>query len=80
MILNMRTIAVTIDEATLKDLDQLTAGVRRSRSALVRAALREFLERERRRVVEERERAVFRRHRTQLAHQARVLIKEQARP
>jgi metal-responsive CopG/Arc/MetJ family transcriptional regulator len=76
----MKTIAVTIDEATLKMLDELSAGQpARKRSALVRAALREFAERERRRVTELREREVFRKNRTQLARDARALIKEQAR-
>jgi Arc/MetJ-type ribon-helix-helix transcriptional regulator len=77
---NMKTIAVTIDETTLKQLDELTAGTRRSRSVVVRAALREVVERERRRIVEESERAVFRRHRKQLAREARMLIEDQARP
>jgi metal-responsive CopG/Arc/MetJ family transcriptional regulator len=76
----MKTIAITIDDATLKLLDELSAGQpARKRSALVRAALREFAERERRRVTEEREREVFRKNRTQLAREARVLISEQAR-
>lgn len=78
----MKTIAVTVDEATLRLIDELTAaaGRRRTRSALVRAALREFAERERRRVIEEREREIFRRHRKQLAREARLLIEAQARP
>jgi metal-responsive CopG/Arc/MetJ family transcriptional regulator len=77
---NMKTIAVTIDDATLKLLDELTgAASRRSRSALVRTALREFAERERRREVEAKEGAVFRKHRKRLARQARALISEQAR-
>jgi metal-responsive CopG/Arc/MetJ family transcriptional regulator len=77
---NMKTIAVTIDEATLKLLDELHATQPgRKRSALVRAALREFAERERRRVIEEREREIFRKNRKQLERQARALIKEQAR-
>jgi Arc/MetJ-type ribon-helix-helix transcriptional regulator len=77
----MKTIAVTIDEATLKLLDELVLAMprRRTRSALVRTALREFAERERRRVIEEREREIFRRNREQLARQARALIEEQAR-
>jgi predicted transcriptional regulator len=75
----MKTIAVTVDDATLRLLDELTAGEprRRTRSALVRAALREFAERERRRVTEERE--MFRKNRRQLAREARLLIEEQAR-
>ena len=70
---------MTVDEATLRLLDQLTAGEprRRTRSALVRAAVREFAEREHRRVIEERE--IFRKNRTQLAREARLLIEEQAR-
>lgn len=79
---NMKTIAVTIDEATLRLLDDLTAGEprRRTRSALVRAALREFAERERRRRIEEREREIFRKSRKQLAREARLLVAAQARP
>lgn len=78
----MKTIAVTVDEATLKLLDELTAGQagHRTRSALVRAALRQFAESERRREVEDREREIFRKNRKQLAQQARLLIQDQARP
>jgi metal-responsive CopG/Arc/MetJ family transcriptional regulator len=76
----MKTIAVTIDDDTLKLLNELTGGTsRRSRSALVRTALREFAERERRREVEAMESAVFRKQRKRLARQARALIAEQAR-
>jgi len=81
MIANMKTIAVTIDDATLKLLDQLRDGIsRKSRSALVRTALHEFAERECRREIEAKESAVFRKHRKRLARQARALISEQARP
>jgi predicted transcriptional regulator len=78
----MKTIAITIDDETLRLLDELTARgpSRRGRSAMVRAALRDFAERERRRVIEEREREIFRKHRKQLAREARALIREQARP
>ncbi len=78
----MKTIAVTVDEVTLRLLDELAASEpqRRTRSALVRTALREFADRERRRVVEEREREIFRRNRQQLTRQARLLVKGQARP
>lgn len=77
----MKTIAVTVDDVTLALLDELTAGQprRRTRSALVRIALREFAERERRRVIEEREREIFRKNRQQLAREARLLIEEQTR-
>ena len=76
----MKTIAITIDDETLKLLNELTGGAsRRSRSAVVRTALREFVERERRREVEAKESEVFRKHRKHLARQARALIAEQAR-
>jgi Arc/MetJ-type ribon-helix-helix transcriptional regulator len=77
-----KTIAVTIDEGTLRLLDDLTAGEsrRRTRSALVRTALREFAERERRRQIEEREREIFRRSKKQLAREARLLVAAPARP
>ena len=78
----MKTIAVTVDDATLELLDALSASEprRRTRSALVRAALKEFAERERRRANEEREREIFRKHREQLAREARRLVAQQARP
>ena len=79
---NMNTITVTIDDETLKLLDELTARgpSRRARSAMVRAALRDFAQRERQRLTEEREREIFRKHRKQLAREARRLTKDQARP
>ena len=78
---NMKTIAITIDEHTLRTVDQLVGAspVLRNRSVVVRVALREFAERERRRLVEERERAVLRKQRGRLARQARALVAEQAR-
>jgi metal-responsive CopG/Arc/MetJ family transcriptional regulator len=77
----MKTIAVTVDERTLKLLDELAAGQPRTRgrSALVRAALQEFVERERRRAHEQREDGIFKRKRKQLERQARLLIAGQAR-
>ena len=78
----MKTIAITIDEPTLRLLDEITATSPRwrSRSVLVRAAVREFAEQEQRRDREVQDHAVLRKHRKQLARQARVLIAEQARP
>ena len=78
----MKTIAVTVDDLTLRLLDELAASEspRRTRSALIRDALREFAERECRRVVEEREREIFRRNRKQLTRQARVLVRGPGRP
>ena len=81
IVYNMQTIAVTIDDVTLKLLDELTNTTPRprSRSALVRTALREYAERERRREIEAKDDKVFRKHRKRLARQARALISQQAR-
>jgi len=78
----MKTIAITIDEPTLKLLDELAAAAsrRRGRSALVRTALQEFAERRRQRETEAREHAILHRHRKRLARQAGALVREQARP
>jgi predicted transcriptional regulator len=72
---------IAIDEATSKLLDELTerSSRRRSRAALVRRALRQFAETQRRRATEAKDGEVFRKHRKRLARQARVLITEQAR-
>jgi len=77
----MKTMSITIDESTLQLLDELigTALPARSRSAMVRAAIREFVERESRRQIEARESQILRKHRKGLARQARALIEEQAR-
>ena len=78
----MKTIAVTIDEMTLNLLDELAASSprHRNRSALVRIALREFAERERKRKNELHESEVLHKHKKLLARQARALMAEQARP
>jgi predicted transcriptional regulator len=74
-------MTITIDDETVRLLDGLAAASNvRSRSALVRTAIREFIERERRRQLEERERDILRKHRRKLHRQARALIREQARP
>lgn len=77
----MKNIAVTIDEPTLKRLDELAAAMprARSRSALVRIAVREFAEREQQRRREARDSEIIRRHRRRLAQQARALVATQAR-
>ncbi len=78
----MKTIAVTIDEITLQLLDKLLVASpqRSSRSALVRTAVREYAERERRREVEVYEREIFHKHKKRLALQAQALVAEQAQP
>jgi len=79
---HMRTIAISIDEPTLKQLDELAAASARprSRSALVRIAVREFAEREQRRETESQESEIIRKHRRRLAQQARALVGAQAKP
>ena len=75
----MKTVA--IDEATAKLLDELAekSPRRRSRAALVRTALRQYADAERRRATEAKDGAIFQKRRKQLARQARALIAEQAR-
>ena len=83
MIHNMKTIAVTIDEATLERIDGLlrsSGGRFRSRSEAVRRALRDLIARLERAEAEEREREIFRRHRGRIRRQAEALVREQARP
>jgi metal-responsive CopG/Arc/MetJ family transcriptional regulator len=79
----MKTIAITIDEAMLDSVDRL-AGVHHgdspNRSKIIRAAIKEYLERIEREAEEEREREIFRRHRGRLQQQAAALVKEQAKP
>ncbi len=79
---HMKTIAVTIDETTLQLLDKLLVASpqRSSRSALVRTAVREYAERERRREVEVYEREIFHKHKKRLARQAQALVAAQAQP
>lgn len=84
----MTTITVSIDEETLEAVDRLATTLRRearggaarrhSRSEIVRLALRRLLAEHERRVLEERDRAIFARHRSRLERQARMLVREQA--
>ncbi len=93
----MKTIAITMDETLLLELDRLSgalgaAGDRgrsgrqpsgrgaSNRSALVRRAVAELLERERRRDAESGERRILERHRARLARESAALVAEQARP
>ena len=77
----MKTIAVTIDDSTLRLLDEMADAAPRhaSRSALVRTAIRGFAEQQRRRTTEAHEDRILRTHRKRLARQAEALIAEQAR-
>ncbi|MGH9254802.1 MAG: CopG family ribbon-helix-helix protein [Vicinamibacterales bacterium] len=77
----MKTIAITIDEATLARVDRL-AGLdgARNRSHVFRKAVQEYVARLERATEDEREDAIVRRHRGRLARQARALVRTQARP
>jgi metal-responsive CopG/Arc/MetJ family transcriptional regulator len=76
----MRTIAVSIDEPTLRKLDRIaTAQKTRRRSAVVRAALAEFISRREQAEREESERQAYAKHRDLLARQVRALVADQAK-
>ena len=82
IIRNMKTIAVTIDESTLRRMDCLVArGDTQpgNRSAFIRRAVLDYVTRLERAAEEDRERKIFRQHRKRLERQAVALIKEQAR-
>jgi metal-responsive CopG/Arc/MetJ family transcriptional regulator len=81
----MKSIAITIDEDMLNRLDHLVgrgsgAGTLRSRSRVIREAVKEYIMRHERLAAEEREATIIRRHRVRLMQQARAAIREQARP
>ena len=75
----MKTIAVSIDEKTLRTLDRMVRRGR-NRSQIVRRALHDLIACEEKREREERERAVLKKHRKLLEKQAEALVSEQARP
>jgi Arc/MetJ-type ribon-helix-helix transcriptional regulator len=78
----MRTIAITIDDETLALLEELCSSSSqfRSRSALVRAAIRDYAEHVQRRLEEKREREIIRKNKNMLDRQLKALIADQARP
>ena len=79
----MKTIAITIDEDTLRSIDEIgkkAPALAGSRSRLIRMAIKEFVARKRQQAREAREEEIFRRNRTRLMRQARALISEQAKP
>lgn len=79
----MKTIAISIDDATLQRLDSIIKGNSaswRSRSEVIRQAVQQFVEALERRAEEERESEIFRRHASRLNRQAAALVKEQAKP
>lgn len=79
----MKTIAISIDEELLRQVDQMTSSDDysfSSRSALLREAAEEFIRKVEREREEGREREIFRRNRASLKKQARALISGQAQP
>lgn len=77
---SMKTIAIS-DEETLALIEKLygSSSAFRSRSALVRAAIREYAEHVQRRREEEREQAIIRKNKDLLDLELKALIEEQAR-
>jgi len=84
----MKTIAISIDEASLAAVDRLAraTGSRRggrkraNRSSVVRQALQEFLARQVRHEREEEDRRILAAHRDAIGRQAAALLAEQAEP
>ena len=80
IIVNMKTIAITVDDETLALIDDLGSSTKfRSRSALVRAAIREYAQQVQRSREEEREREIIRKNKDALDRELKALITEQAR-
>jgi metal-responsive CopG/Arc/MetJ family transcriptional regulator len=84
----MKTIAISIDEASLAAVDRLAraaagrGGAKKgaNRSEVVRRAVQEFLARQRRHEREERDRRILSAHRTEIERQGASLVAEQAEP
>ena len=84
----MKTIAISIDEASLAAIDRLAraAGPRGgrkgqvNRSEVIRRAVREFICRRKRHEREESDREILAANRERLERQAQALIGEQASP
>jgi metal-responsive CopG/Arc/MetJ family transcriptional regulator len=82
----MKTIAITIDEASLAAVDRLARASRRrrgrgkagNRSEVIRQAVQEYLARRQRREREEQDRRALRAHRDEIERQAAALVAEQA--
>ena len=78
----MQTIAISMDESTLRSIDRMAPAngrKRRNRSELIRQAVQEFVARLEREAREERERAIIHRHRRRLRREAFALVKQQAK-
>ena len=84
----MKTIAISIDEASLAAIDRLARtdgqrGARKrrhNRSAVIRRAIREFIARGNRREREEIDRRILAANRALIERQVQALVGEQAKP
>jgi metal-responsive CopG/Arc/MetJ family transcriptional regulator len=84
----MKTIAISIDEASLAAIDRIAqaAGRRRgqkgqaNRSEVIRRAVREFISRGKRREREDSDRRILEANRELIERQAEALVGEQAEP
>ncbi|MCL4513154.1 MAG: hypothetical protein M1421_03980 [Candidatus Eremiobacteraeota bacterium] len=77
----MKTIAVTIDEPTLRRIERLLAVKNpgwRNRSEVFRQAVYEFVARREKEMEEAREKEIFRRFKRRLNQQTKFLIRTQA--
>ena len=75
----MKTIAISIDEPTLNQIDQLAKRRGMNRSELVREATQDYIAEKEAESEEERERKIFRRHKKKLKKQTAALIGQQAK-
>ena len=78
----MKTVAITIEEDTLRRIDEAAARTGRpstNRSQFIRDAIKDYLARIEKESEEEREREIFKRNRSKLHRQALALIKEQTK-
>jgi len=78
----MKTIAITIEESALEQIDRVgrrERGKRVNRSEVIRRAVQEYVSRLEREAEEERERAIVHRHRDRLRRQATALVRQQAK-
>ncbi len=76
----MKTIAIMIDDETMDLLEELqgSSDQFRSRSALVRAAIRDYAVRQQRRLEEEREREIIHQNKELLDKELSALVEQQA--
>ncbi|PYQ19851.1 MAG: hypothetical protein DMF81_20545 [Acidobacteria bacterium] len=86
----MKTIAISIDEASLAAIDRIAQAARRrrgqrrspkgqaNRSEVIRRAVREFIARGNRREREDSDRQILAANREQIARQTEALVGEQA--